>query len=87
MSKAEQIRQYVLTHIIEPARNRGERIVTVTAGEIADAMGLRSPEGYKEPRNVCQALTGRLFAEMANVRATWDGAKDSTATRIIIELL
>ena len=87
MSKANEIREYVLTAIIEPARGRNQRAITVTAGEIADGMGLRTPSGHKQPRNVCQALSGNIFAEMARVRVTADGAPDSTATRLHFEIL
>lgn len=87
MSRADKIREYVLADIIQPARRQNKRAVTVTAGEIADGMELRSPSGHKEPRNVCQALSGRIFADMARVRVTADGAPDSTATRLTFHIV
>lgn len=87
MSIADEIREYVLVAIIEPARCEKRSVVTTTAGEIADGMRLRSPSGHKEPRNVCQALSGRIFAEMARVRVTSDGAPDSTATRLTFHIV
>ena len=87
MSKAAEIREYVLVEIIQPARLQGKRTVTATAGDIADAMELRSPSGHKEPRNVCQALSGPIFARMAGVRVTSEGAADSTATLLTFHLV
>lgn len=87
MTIADEIREYVLVAIIKPARRRNERTVTATAGEIADGMWLRSPSGHKEPRNVCQALSGSIFAEMASGRVSQEGAMDSTATRLTFELI
>jgi len=87
MSIADEIREYVWVAIIKPARRRKEHTITVTAGEIADGMWLRSPSGHKEPRNVCQALNGDLFAELASVKVTLQGSPDSTATRLVFQIL
>ncbi len=87
MSIADEIREYVLVAIIKPARCRKEPVVTVTAGQIADGMWLRAPSGHKEPGNVCQALSGHTFADMAGVTVTAAGAPDSTATRLTFHLV
>jgi len=86
MSKAEEIREYVLVALIKPARRKGLRTVTATAGEIADDMWLRSPSGHKEPRNVCQALSGPIFAEMADTVVEVCGSVDSTSTRFVFHI-
>lgn len=86
MSKADEIREYVLVAIIKPARRRKESSVAITAGKIADGMWLRSPGGQKEPANVCMSLSGDIFAEMASVEVTSSGKPDSTATLLTFHI-
>lgn len=63
MGLADEIREYVLVNYIEPARKRGESTVTVRAGDVHQAMGLKD----RMP-----AVTGALgtikFQSYANVR-------------------
>lgn len=55
-SKADQIRDFVLRHYIEPARKRGEKFVTVPVGEVHNELGLKN----RIPL-VISAITARKF--------------------------
>lgn len=61
---ADRVRQLALTKFIEPARTRGESSVTIVARDIHDQLGLSAAHA-----NVCQALAGRKFQELAQVPA------------------
>ena len=63
LSQADSIRQYVLDRKIEPARQRGEEIITLFAREIHAEMHLNAPIVA-----VCSALDHDGFAEFADVR-------------------
>ena len=59
---ADRIRQYVLEHYIEPAREEGRGQAEVLVREVNTA--LRLNEAWP---NICQALAGRKFRELAQV--------------------
>lgn len=59
---ADRIRQYVLEHYIEPAREEGRGQAKVLVREVNSALGLN--EAWP---NICQALAGRKFLELAQV--------------------
>lgn len=61
--RADEIRAYVARHYVEPARRRGQRTVSISAGEVVHDLGLegRCP-------NVCGALDARKFSERYPVR-------------------
>ena len=63
MRLADQIRQYVIAYLIEPARQAGESELTIRSGDIQKEMGLdnRMPA-------VCGALDAGKFCEQAGVR-------------------
>lgn len=61
-SQADQVRDYVRTQYIEPARGRGERTVRIVAGEIEHGVGLRN----RTP-GVCQALRSKKFERESGV--------------------
>jgi len=56
------IRNYVLERLVEPAREKGLKVLTVKAGEVHKAMGLEN----RMPA-VCTALDAAAFEEMAGV--------------------
>lgn len=60
---AEDIRNYVQRKNIEPARQRGEKRVTIRAGDIHDEMNLSN----RQPL-VCDTLSGRKLEELCRVR-------------------
>lgn len=73
---ADRIRQYVLEHYIEAARASDEETVEVLVRDVNTALNLN--KGWP---NICQALRGPKFLEMADVEApTSIGADQSPAT-------
>ena len=76
MSQADLIRAHALKHYIEVARRKHQKTLTIVAGEVGRDLGLSS-----RMRNICQALKGRQFLEMAGVRLLKiEGPEASTTT-------
>jgi 5-methylcytosine-specific restriction protein B len=59
---ADRIRDYVLSHYIEPARSRGDETVTIRAGNVHRELGLSA-----QLPNVCQAIEGEKLREVARL--------------------
>ena len=59
---ADRIRICALNYFIEPARERSAKEVSIRASDLATAMGLKNAFP-----NICQALNGVKFQELANV--------------------
>jgi len=75
-SDADRIRRYVLETYIEPAREKEADTVDVLVRDVNEA--LRLNQAWP---NICQALTGKKFLEMADVGAPQRiGANQSSAT-------
>jgi hypothetical protein len=55
MTSTDDIRRYVIENLIEPARNRGTKEITIRAGDIHSALGLKD----RMPM-VCSALETKL---------------------------
>lgn len=73
---ADRIRQYVLEHYIEPAREEGRDDAEVLVRDVNAALGLK--EAWP---NICQVLGGRLFQDMAQLpEPERIGAHQSSAT-------
>jgi 5-methylcytosine-specific restriction protein B len=73
---ADRIRQYVLEQCIEPAREEGREHVDVLVRDVNSALGLN--EAWP---NICQALGGRMFQDLAQVPPPERiGADQSSAT-------
>jgi len=73
---ADRIRQYVLEHYIEPGLEDGSTHVDVLVRDVNQALGLNQAWP-----NICQALAGPKFLEMAQVSAPERiGADQSSAT-------
>ena len=82
-SDADRIRQYVREHYIEPAREEGRAEVEVLVRDVNTALGLN--EAWP---NICQALAGRKFQELAQVPEPEQvGADQSPATVYRFDLL
>lgn len=62
LSGAERIRLCALNYFIEPAREKTAREVSIRAGDLAAAMGLK--DAFP---NICQALGGEKFQKLAHV--------------------
>ena len=73
---ADRIRHYVLEHYIEPARDEGHGQTEVLVRDVNTALGLNQAWP-----NICQALDGRKFLELAQVPPPEPiGAVPSSAT-------
>ena len=73
---ADRIRQYVLEHYIEPGREEGRKQAEVLVRDVNTALGLK--EAWP---NICQALAGRKFRELAKIPPPERiGADQSSAT-------
>lgn len=81
-SQADKIRRYVLDNYITPARAKGQPTVTITVGPLNNEMGLQMAWP-----NICQALEGRLFLELANLPPpTAEGPRQSTTRKLTFSL-
>lgn len=75
-SLADQIRQWVINEMFEPARQKGLGTVTVLAGLVHKRMGLRN----RLPA-VCAALGSDLLVRRASVKRTFvDGPSNGART-------
>ncbi len=62
MEGADRIRLCALNYFIEPAREKAAREVSIRAGDLATAIGLK--DAFP---NICQALGGEKFQKLAQV--------------------
>ncbi len=62
MKGADRIRLCALNYYLEPAREKAAKEVSVRAGDLAAAMGLK--DAFP---NICQALGGKKFQKLAQV--------------------
>lgn len=60
---SDTIRQYVLEQYVKPAQARGEKTVSVTAGEVQKALGLKNRIAW-----VCTALRADRFQSENHLR-------------------
>ena len=75
-SDADRIRQRALEAYVTPARGRGDLFVTIRAGDLHNSLGLSAAHA-----NVCQALRGRRFLELAGLgQPTVAGPENSSTT-------
>lgn len=82
-SLADQIRQWVIEEMFEPARKKGLGKVTVMAGVVHKKMGLRN----RLPA-VCAALGSDLLVHRAGVKRTFvDGPSNGARTAFTFDLL
>lgn len=76
MRGAERARLVALNYFIEPSREAGLPSVTIRAGDLHDLCGL-----VQNWADVCQALEGGIFQELATVpKPTRSGPEQSTTT-------
>lgn len=81
-TQADKIRIYVLERKIEPARQRGEKLITIFAREIHAEMNLNAPI-----QTVCTALDHDEFEQFAQVRLLERSAqKRSTKSKWVFEI-
>lgn len=65
MASAKEIREFIRTQYMEPARERRETLVTIRAGDIHRELGLKN----RVP-NVCQVMESRLLEKEAGVKVS-----------------
>jgi len=63
MALADEVRDFVYERYIKPAREKGVKTLTLRAGDVHDAMGLKG----KMP-TVCGALGASKFLKQHNLR-------------------
>lgn len=79
---ADRIRNLALNDFVAPARAEGRKFVTIVARDIHDRLGLNAAHA-----NVCQALGGRKFQELASVPPPkMEGPMASSTTTFTYEL-
>jgi 5-methylcytosine-specific restriction protein B len=74
---ADRIRQYVLEHYIETARERDAEAVDVLVRDVNEALGLNQAWP-----NICQAVTGPKFLEMADVEPPEQIGRDQSSATV-----
>lgn len=78
ITDADVIRAHVLENVIEPAREAGAAQASVVVRDVNTALELNDAWP-----NICQALQGQKFREMAGLVAVeWVGATQSPATKL-----
>lgn len=74
---ADRIRQYVLEHYIETARERDAETVDVLVRDVNESLGLNQAWP-----NICQAVTGPKFLEMADVEPPEQIGRDQSSATV-----
>ena len=83
MSHADDVRAYCESTYIEPARERGERFVTIRAGDVHRDLDYRN----RYPL-VCSAIGSLLFEKLANIKkVSIEGPVNGANTIFKFELL
>lgn len=83
MTQADQIRQYVIDHHIQPARTAGKKLITIQAGTIHTEMHLEN----RMP-NVCSSLDAQKFYDQAGVTLVKrSGPKQSSTAEWVLALV
>lgn len=81
-SQADRIRAFAAKRFVAPARQAGEDTVVIRAGDVGRLMGLTG-----RVANVCNALRGRKFEALANVKLVdQSGPRASTTTEFMFTI-
>ena len=85
MSQADEIRKHVYEKHIQPAKDRGDKSISVLAGNIANEMNL-----LERMPNVCQALGSikleKMYDVKTNIKSSAPSGQSST-TRFTYNIL
>ena len=87
MLQADIIREHALKHYVEVARCKGRKKLTIVSGKVEQKLSSSNQIPENRMPNVCQALKGRKFREMAGLR--WLNPKEykvSAFTRFHYEI-
>lgn len=83
MSQADFIREFVYKNYIQPAQGKGERMITIRAGDVARRLGL-----YHRIPNICDVLGGKKLQVMCGIRLLErSGPPQSTTTKFTYQIL
>jgi 5-methylcytosine-specific restriction protein B len=83
MSFADDVRQYCKDTYVDPARNKGEKTVTIRSGDVHSALNYKN----RYPL-VCSAIGSNLFEELCNVkRISVEGPLNGVTTLFTFELI
>lgn len=83
MSLSDDVRRHCKLNYIEPAKAKGQKYVTIRAGDVHTALGYRN----RYPL-VCSAIGTNLFQDLANVRRiSIEGPVNGANTKFKFELL
>ena len=81
MIQADIIREHALECHVEVARRAHQKTLTIVSGKVEQELRSRNKIPENRLPNICQALKGRKFLEMAGVRLLKrEGPKASTTT-------
>jgi hypothetical protein len=83
MSFADDVRQYCKDTYVDPARGRGEKIVTIRSGDVHNALKYKN----RYPL-VCSAIGSNLFEELCSVkRISVEGPLNGVSTLFTFQLI
>ena len=83
MSFADEVRQYCKDTYVDPARNGGEKAVTIRSGDVHSALNYKN----RYPL-VCSAIGSNLFEELCNVkRISVEGPLNGVSTLFMFEVI
>jgi len=83
MSFADDVRQYCKDTYVDPARNKGEKTVTIRSGDVHSALNYRN----RYPL-VCSAIGSNLFEELCSAkRISVEGPLNGVSTLFTFELI
>lgn len=83
MKPADEARKYCDDNYVKPARAKGEKIISIRAGDVHKALGFTN----RIP-SVCGAIGTKLFEKECNLQLIRiEGPAQSTTTTFIFELL
>jgi 5-methylcytosine-specific restriction protein B len=63
MSFADDVREYCKEKYVDPARNKGQKIITIRSGDVHNSLNYKN----RYPL-VCSAIGSNKFEEMCNVK-------------------
>ena len=83
MSLANDVRRYCKETLVDPARRKGEKKVTIRSGDVHSALNYKN----RYPL-VCSAIGSNLFEELCSVkRVSVEGPLNGVSTLFTFELI
>lgn len=83
MSLADDVREYCKTTFIDPARQEGQKTITIRSGDVHSALNYKN----RYPL-VCSAIGSNRFEEMCDLRrVSVEGPLNGVSTLFTFELI